>query len=219
MATLNPLSFFCSEYMLREGVKHVVRAFTFIGLPAVAARDAPGTLASALETLRQESLRIDRLPDSIIDTEGTARSLVEAKEAARGILRTAGARGFIDYAEKLKSLLATPVELARRPKEFVPDGCGLRTTVAKTDVILSPLEKRLNERLALNRATPNLQPNYGITVNAEAPGTVGSSAASMVGASAANAPLSTPQQSCPDRRAAPTGRWPGHDGENAHTKE
>ena len=194
MATLNPLSFFCSEYMLREGAKHVVRAFSFIGLPTASTADAPGTLASALETLRQEALRIDRLPDAILDAEGTARSLVEAKEAARGILRTAGARGFMDYAERIRSLLATPAELARRPKEFVPDGCGLRTTVAKTDIILGPLEKRLNERLALNRSTPSLQPNFGISVNSEAPGTFGSSAASMVGAPCAGTPLTSPQQ-------------------------
>lgn len=70
-AAANPSSFFCSEHMLRVGAEHVVRAFGFIiRLPEHTTAAAEGTIASALETLRQEALRIDRLPDHIIEVEG-----------------------------------------------------------------------------------------------------------------------------------------------------
>ena len=181
LAALHPSAFFCSELMLRLGTEHITRAFTFIGLSEVATQAAPGTLASALETLRQDALRIDRLPDKIIDAEGTTLSLLESKDAARSCLRTAGARGFMDYAEALRAMLATPPESAKRPLEFAPDGCGLRTLEAKVETILKPMEDRLNQRLAINRSRPDLQPDYGIWASAGATGSAEASPSLLMG--------------------------------------
>ena len=63
LAALNPCAFFCCEHMLRLGMEHVSRAFSFIGVPKEATPTAKGTLSSALETLRLDALRTDRLPD------------------------------------------------------------------------------------------------------------------------------------------------------------
>ena len=155
LAALNPCAFFCCEHMLRLGMDHIIRAFGFIGVPKDATPTAKGTLASALETLRLDALRIDRLPDKIIDAEGTTLSLLESKEAARGVLRTAGARAFVDFAREWRSMLATPPETAERPIEFVPENCGMRTTEAKVDLILKPMEERLNQRIHINRSRPD----------------------------------------------------------------
>ena len=63
--------------------------------------------------------------------QGHSVPLVESKEAARGVLRTAGARGFMDYAQEIRSMLASQVEVAKRPREFAPASGGLVTTLAK----------------------------------------------------------------------------------------
>ena len=183
LAALNPCAIFCSEYMLRLGMDHLVRAFGFMGLAEAATAAAPGTLSSALETLRLDALRIDRLPNHILDAEGTYLSLVESKDAARAALRTAGARAFMDYAERIRSMLATPPESARRPTEFVPAGCGMITTESKVETILAPMESRLNQRLAINRSRADLQPDYGIFAAAD-PNNMVESAPSLAGTNA-----------------------------------
>ena len=74
-----------------------------------------------------------------------------------------------------------PPESAKRPLEFVPENCGMRTTEAKVDTILKPMEERLNQRIHINRSRPDLQPDYGILASADLTGDIGAMTAALAG--------------------------------------
>ena len=162
LATSSPDAMFSNEYMLRVGQTHLVKAFTFIGVP----ESGDDSLAALLSSLLEQAERIDNLPDSI-QSSYRPLELKETKEAARDLLRSAAIDAFAQYAAAIQIMHSTPALDAERPKDFVPPAGNARVTLQTLDAAIKPMEAELTLHQAVNRR--RTQP-------------VDSSAASAVGA-------------------------------------
>ena len=146
LAASNPTAMFSNEYMLRVGQRHLVKAFTFIGVPEY----GDDTLNALLSSLLEQAERIDSLPDSIQNSYRTLE-FAETKEAARDLLRTSAVDAFVQFASEIQIMRNTPALDAERPKDFVPAKGNARSTLSTLDAAIKPMEAELTLHHAMSR--------------------------------------------------------------------